>query len=48
MIAHIWKTSYGYILEISDGFKVVSEHKFATKVEAKRMAKLAGAIPWNY
>ena len=53
MIAHIWKTSYGWMLELSEGampgeFRVISTHKFATKVEAKRAASMAGARPWNY
>lgn len=53
MIAHIWKTSYGWMLEISEGsmpgnFRVISTTKHATKVEAKRVAHMAGARPWNY
>jgi len=53
MIAHLWKTSYGWKLEISEGsmpgnFRVISEHIYATKTEAKRAAMMAGAHPWNY
>ena len=53
MIAHIWKTSYGYMLEISEGnitigFRVLSTTKHASKPEAKRAAHMAGARPWNY
>lgn len=53
MIAHIWKTSYGWLLELSDGampgeFRVISTHKYQSKLEAKRAAHLAGAKPWNY
>ena len=52
-IAHIWKTSRGWMLEISTGampgeFLVVSTAYYPSKIEAKRAAHAAGAQPWNY
>ena len=52
-VAHIWKTSYGWMLELAEGnpvagWRVTSESKHATKLEAKRAAHMAGAQPWNY
>lgn len=53
MIAHLWKTSYGWKLEIAEGdpvhgWKVISEHVYQSKADAKRAAQMAGAKPWNY
>lgn len=52
-IAHIWKTSYGWRLEISEGsiqsgFRIISDTMHRTKSEAKRAAHTHGALPWNY
>ena len=53
MVAHIWKTPYGWKLELSHGnpvagWKVERESMHATKADAKKTAHLAGAQPWNY
>lgn len=53
MIAHIWKTFDGYLLEIAQGsrpgeFRIIATSRHATKTEAKAAAKAAGAQPWNY
>lgn len=53
MIAHIWKTLYGWKLEIAEdtipgNFKVIRESMHQTKADAKRAAYMAGAKPWNY
>lgn len=53
MVAHIWKTASGYLLEIAEGntvtgFAVLGCANFESHVNARRAARLAGARPWNY
>lgn len=53
MIAYLWKTANGWKLEIFvgnpvDGFSVNFEAVYASQIEAKRAAALAGAYPWNF
>ena len=52
-IAQIWQTNNGWLLEIAignsfDGFSVISSQTFQTKPDAKKAAKAAKAIRWNY
>lgn len=49
MFAHIFKSRAGWVLILSnDARPIGSESYHATKTCAKRLAKKAGAQPWNY
>jgi hypothetical protein len=53
MYSFITKTSYGFILTIRDNFDLsagrdISIAKYASKIDAKKAAAMAGAKAWNY
>jgi hypothetical protein len=54
LIAHLWdRGKSGWDLEIASGniqrgFIIHSYTNYAKKIDAKKAAKAAGAMPWNF